>query len=1135
MRNKLKKFKIVLVGALLLGVSVSAWAQKVSLDYKNTKLETVLISVKNQTKMGLVFSDQLLDISRLISIKVKNVDLEVALTKILSGTQMTYEIKNNKIYFIEKKTVDDSKKKVTGVVKDMAGEPIIGANVLQYNSKSNGTITDINGHFELEVPENTFLEITYIGYTAQKVAVKEHSFLSIVLQDDSKLLDEVVVIGYGTRKKGELTGAVSSVDSKVFEARSIINAPSALQGTMPGVTVIRNSGQPGMDNVEFQIRGYSSITGKPNPLIIVDGVAGDINTINPLDIKDITVLKDASASIYGARASDGVIIVTTKNGAKGKAKISYSGSVGMKIPHFLKKMTDTKQMLDMYIEAAQFNGYTAPSQYVVDKVYSGDTSVDESGSWLDFYGSNYPGFYGYVDWQKEILSTAIQQNHSVNISGGSENHTYMVSAGYNKDGGYFNYGPEHKSNRYNVRVNDQIKNLFNHRLDLDIRFGYDSRRTSTPNNDFPTLLGSLNRTWSFLPVYNPSGHFYRFEYTQNVAQQLEEGNYEEEGLDRFTFNTRADLRIVRGLKLVGQFGLKNERYDLKSVAPTFNRYSWDDTVNNIANNPNNMRTLDDKSRQATYNAYLEYTGTFVKKHNANIMFGASHEEYYWRRVRPWAANNASNEIWDYSLFNPTKLSEINVRGGHSQWAITSYFGRIGYDYDKKYMVDFTLRADGSSKYADSKRWSALFPAVSAAWNITDESFMKRQKVLDNLKLRVSWGQAGNQQVSGDFAYIPLVNLNTNVYPFGKTGTYHTGATSSFASTDRTWETIEKYNFGLDFSLFNSRLTGSFEYFLTYNNDMLVSDNLPALLGATPPTLNIGKLRTYGYDIMLSWKDKIADFRYGITLILSDNQNKLVSLKGTSTVSEGLNATREGYPINSFFGYVSGGVIRTEEELNAYKSKVINLPNNFGIGDMMYQDLDGDGKISAVGDNGGDLVYLGNKTPRYTYSANFDFSYKTFDLSLFFQGVGKRTEMRTGDLIAPFYYRHFQPLQYWYGKTWNPNNPSAPFPRIIQGNRGYDDLRNWNYQYYSNASHRLLNVAYLRLKNITLAYNLPTKWLNVIGLERVRIYCSGEDLLTFASDKATWNRSFDPEEGWNRDDDKTYPFAKVISFGIDVTF
>jgi TonB-linked SusC/RagA family outer membrane protein len=442
--------------------------------------------------------------------------------------------------------------------------------------------------------------------------------------------------------------------------------------------------------------------------------------------------------------------------------------------------------------------------------------------------------------------------------------------------------------------------------------------------------------------------------------------------------------------------------------------------------------------------------------------------------------------------------------------------------------------DGSSKFAPKKRWSALFPSVALAWNLSEEDPVKSLDFFNNLKLRASWGQSGNQELSdfGNYDYISLISI-TGSYPLGSPNSGLPGAVPNIASTERTWETIETFNVGIDFTLMESRLTGSFDYYIKHNKNMLVNDQLPATLGGDAPAQNIGKLKTKGWDFSIGWNDKKGDFRYSVSAMVSDSKNKLIELKGNDSYGEGLIYAREGYSLNSYFGYQFDGIIKTDEQLNAYK-ELGNTPFNLNRGDVMYKDVDGDGKITAFGDpakgSKGDLVYLGNLLPRYTFSTNINLSYKRFDLSVILQGVGKRNGIRTGEFAYPFTAVWMQPLDYFYGKNWSPDNMDARYPRIIPGYVGFDELRSWNWRV---SSMRMNNLAYLKVKVLSLAYNLPQSVCSKLKMQSARVYFSGEDLFTFAKD--TWNRSFSPEETWERTDEQTYPFSSVFSLGLDIKF
>jgi len=1022
--------------------------------------------------------------------------------------------------------IAQQKNVITGKVKGQGNAPLAGVSVSVQGKPHTGTTTNASGEFSIEVALTEVLVFEHVGYQKQEVKLGSNAALDITLSLLETELNEVVVIGYGTKIKGELTGAVSKVGSRTFETRPLTNTMNALQGSLPGVTVTRGSGRPGAENYNLQIRGASSMSGG-KVLVLIDGIPGDLNLINPNDIAELTVLKDAAASIYGARAADGVVIVTTKKGKKGLPTVQYSGNYGIKTPHFLKKRTNTLQLAEMYDEGMRNINQPGVSQAVFDKIRN-NAAPDPTG-WLIFL-ENFPGFYQSHDWIDAVFGTGSQHMHNISVSGGGENNNYLFSLGYARNEGVFKHG-ENYSNRYNLRLNYDFK--LSNRLNFETRTSFESQPTVEP-----TTLGSIlyfvNQMGSYVPIYNPQGQLYKYQGGfRNPIQYLTEAGTAKSNSYRLSTNVKGNLQIIPDLKLVGQVGVTLDFADGKRTNPTFAQHNWDGSNFDIVNVPNSAVFTNSKNIYQNYTAYLDYNKTIGSKHRINAMAGASRETSDYQGQSITGYNFASNEIFTLNLADRTKTEYANFTGGASDWALQSYFGRLSYTFNRKYLLDFTTRMDGSSKFAKNKRWSALFPSVAFAWNLSDEDFISQLNVFSNLKARVSWGKSGNQELSfGNYDYISLINI-TGSYPMGVPNVGLPGAISNIASVNRTWETIETRNVGIDFSVLDSRLSGSFDYYIKRNNNMLVNDQLPATLGGTAPTQNIGKLETKGWDFALSWSDKIGEFSYSISGMISDAKNKLLELKGNDAYGEGLIYARQGYSLNSYFGYQYAGIIKDAHQLAEYK-QLENVPANVNIGDVMYSDVDGDGKITAFGDPAlgtkGDMVYLGNLLPRFVYSSNINLSYKGFDLGIFLQGVGKRQGIRTGEFSYPFPAVWMQPLEYFYGKSWTPENPDAPFPRIIPGFVGYDDVRNWNWRY---SSMRMNNLAYLRVKVLTLGYNLPQSMLRKARLQNVRIYVSGQDLLTFS--KGTWKNSFDPEETWERSDEQTYPFNKVISFGLDIKF
>lgn len=1113
-------------------------AQKVTVIARNSSIINCFNQIEQQTRFSFFYKTNLIATAVPVTIDLKNVPLETALERCFSKQPFTYSIEGRTIVIKPRPGEEHAvvlpeaalsiAREISGTVKDPQGNPLEGVTITVHGT-DNIVMTNAAGVFVLkDVPEAATLDVEMVGYFSKTVQPDASGRISVTLVPNIREIDEVVVIGYGTRTKGALTGSVSKVDSKTFEQRPLTNTLNGLQGAMPGVTVVRGSGQPGAEGYSLQIRGYSSINGN-QPLTLIDGVPGDMNTLNPNDIDNITVLKDAAASIYGARAADGVVIITTKRGKSsqsGAPFLSYSTNVGVKIPHFLKKMAITLQLAEMLSEGYVNVGRAPLSEEVMDKIRQG-AEPDPDGGW-NMYLENYPGFYQSFDWNKIMYGKPIQQNHNLNVSGGNTFSRYMFSVGYNNNNGIMNYG-KNKSDRYNMRLNYDFKVL--NKINIETRTSFDNQQTLEPSQ-INLVFNLIPRVWSYAPLYNTVGSFYTYQGYINPALALTDGGKRKAALSKFSTNIKADIELVKNLKLVGQTGVNLQYSDDNANYRTFPTLKWDGTVENVRYNPNSAYYANNRNLYKLFTAYLDYSGR-IGDHSIAVMAGASHEENDAQGETTWGYNFRSNDIFTLNLADRTKVEYSNFTGSLTDWALTSYFSRISYGFQQLFFADFTTRIDGSSKFSPDKRWSAIFPAASAGFDVSRLKFMDKQKVFDLLKLRASWGLSGNQELSfGNYDYIPLVNIS-GAYPFGSPNAGYPGAVSSIASPERTWEKIESKNIGLNMAFFKNRLGVDVDYFIKTNNNMLVNAEVPTVLGGVAPTQNLGVLETKGWELALSWKDKVGNLSYAVSGFVSDAKNKLKELKANDVFGEGLNRTRKGYALNSYFGYQFEGFIQTEEQLNAYK-QLTGVPANLGLGDVMFADVDGDGAITAFGDQSkgstGDLVYLGNLLPRYTYSANIDLNYKGIGLSLFFQGVGQRKGMRDGDFNKPMNWVWFQPLQYFYGKTWTPKNTDAQYPRIIPGSLGMDGVRDWDWR---PSAMRMDNLAYLRLKVITVSYDFPASLYSKLKMQSARIYASGQDLFTFA--KGTWKKSYDPEETWGRSDEQTYPFSKVISVGLDIRF
>ncbi|MES2376046.1 MAG: SusC/RagA family TonB-linked outer membrane protein [Bacteroidota bacterium] len=1133
------KLTFILITLSFLQIHAATFGQRVSLKVNNATLTEVVAKLRQQVDVDFLYNNNTLKNFKPVTIDIQNEELLTILDACFRDQPYTYNIVNKTVLITKKpeakvkidKVQAAVDQRITGVVKDSVTNETLPGVTVTVQGTNGGTYTDGSGQFSLNVPTlNSTIVFSSVGYNSVIVHLNGRSSVNVVMAKSDTKLSDVVVVGYGTRTKGAITGAISTVKSEVFENRPVLNTADALQGAIPGLTVTRASGQPGANTFELKIRGYSTINANgASPLILVDGIPGDLNTINTNDIAEISVLKDAAAAIYGARAADGVIIVTTKKGKRGTGgaapEVSYTLNYGLKVPTYLRKIQNTLQFAEFMDEGLRNIGIAGFPQAVFDKIKAG-APPDLASGWN--YGlTNYPSFYGYTDWNKVMYKNATQQMHSVSISGGGETSNYLVSLGYNRNAGIINYG-KNKSDLYNLRVNFDFR--LSKKISVETRTNFDNTATIEP-----TLLGSaltnVTRQYPYQPVYNPQGQFYGYQGYENPAQYLEQGGDSKNNSSRFATNFKVDYSIISGLKLTAQAAVRMNYGNGSITNPTITRWTYTGAVQDIRNTPNSANYSNSKSLNKLYQVYLDYNKDFAVDHNINFTAGASLEQSRSENQSTNGYNFASNDIFTLNLADRTKVAYAVFTGGVSTQALASYFSRLSYSYKGKFILDLTARADGSSKFAPEKRWSAVFPSAAFAYNLSKEKFIESLSIFDQLKLRVSIGKMGNQELGtlGVYGYIPLISVG-GTYPIGSPNAGLPGAVANPASTERTWETITNKNIGIDVAVLNSRLSFSFDYYNKTNNNMLVNVAVPVVFGATPPSTNQGKLVTKGFETSVTWRDKIGDFRYSVSAQVSDSKNKLVELKNSDAYGEGLNFTRKDYPIYSYFGYVYDGIIKTQAQLDAYKM-LQGVPARIGLGDVMYKDLDGDGKLTAFGDKtkglNGDMTYLGNLTPRYTFSSNINVGYKNFDLQVFLQGVGKRDVVYGGNIARPNTV-YWPSLALFYNQTWSPTRQDAQFPRYVPLGAGYDDVANYDYR---TSTKTLQNVAYVRFKVITLGYTLPAAVTNALKIKGAHIYVSGQDLFTMS--KGTYGGNFDPEDGYRNEG--TYPYNKVYSMGLNVKF
>jgi len=1118
------KLTIFLLIAAIMQVSATTFAQKLNLKQKEVTLKQVFKEIKKQTGYDVLYQPDKLNDNEKINADFNNAPLAEVIKVCLQGQSLgftfyetTIVIKGEKPTANYKPLPEDPQKNqladisVKGTVKDKTG-PLPGVTVVLKSTGKALTVTDSKGSFNVTVPENDMLVFKYVGYKTLEVSVNGKKDLDIVLEEASTSLNELVVIGYGTKQRKSLTGAVSSVGAEVFESRPVTNALQALQGEVPGMTIERSSGQPGNEGYSLNVRGYSSTNGGNTPLVLIDGVPGDLNLLNPDDIQSVDVLKDASASIYGARAANGVFIVTTKKGKKGKAVISYSGNAAITKESGMMKSPTTYQMALMDNEANIHNG-SAPmyTPALLQNIINNDPNpIDHPlyGGWKLFFTN--------TDWIKAVIGNGFQQKHNVSISGSNENSSYYLSGGYSDQKGVIRYA-DNGAKRYNLRLNYDYNLTKWLRLETKVAIE-NQRRTDIGGVGSAGLIQEATFGMPNVPITNPQGEYFAQGGWGNAVAEAKEGATSTFLTRNLNTNFKLIADVASGLKLNFQTGINYSSENDNDIAKSVPLYTWDGALAYYAiANPQqaSLTVYNSQTTYRDYTGYLQYTKKFGK-HDFDFMAGASHEEnnFDWFNAR--RDNFTSEDVWALNLGGTSNMTN---GGGGNHWGINSLFSRLSYAYDNKYLLEGSVRYDGSSRFEPGHQYG-LFPGVSVGWRISQEKFLKDVKFISDLKLRASYGQTGNQEGIGLYDYLQLISIG-GVYPFGAGSQTQSAALAGMVSTNRTWERLINKNVGIDASLFNSKLDISFDYFIKDNKNLLIPVTYPSLLGSVAPYSNSGQLKTWGFEGSIGYKDKIGKVDFSARVLISDAQNKVVNYGGADTYVPGINNIRQGYPINTYFAYVFDGLIRNQAQLDDYK-KLGGVPSDIQIGDAMFKDVNHDGKISAYGNkpgDDGDVVNVGTITPRYNFGLNLSARYSNFDVSVFLQGVGKRTIFRTGEYAIPWSDWWRQPPAFYFGQTWNADRPNAKYPELSNGN-----IRYWNYQ---PSTLMEINGAYVRLKNITIGYSLPKSLVEKVWLSKVRVYVSGQDIWEKDSVPGGW----DPEAaqwGYN------YPFQRFFSFGLDVT-
>lgn len=1098
MKARTKMKTLLLLGVLLFGFTVSAQSQKVSLDFKNERVEKVLASIKSQTGMSLVFSDQLVDVNRKVTMQLKDVTLKEALTRLLSEINLTFEIRNNKIYFIEKKAVSQPgsrKKRVTGVVKDVMGEPLIGANVVEKGRSTNGVITDFNGKFTLEVDESASLVVSYIGYLAQDIPTKGKGDFHIILKEDTNTLDEVVVTGYGDFKKATYTGSASVLTTEKLEALPVVSVGQMIESNIPGISVVAGtSSQPGAKTT-LRVRGVASMNASTEPLYVLDGVPipsydlsnftsmseaggmGFIETLNPADIESITVLKDAaSASLYGAKGANGVVLITTKKGKEGKLRVNMAAKYGITdFAYTYRPLMGGEERRELIHEGLV--------NFQLDKGVSEQEAQQYADANIDQYAKRLP--QGYSDWESALFKTGYQQDYNLSASAGNQNSSFIGSLGYTKQTG--------------VSLNSEMER-FTGRVDA--------------SNKYKKVEFGMNASFSWTKnVHLPEGKFYgsaiyasKVNLTPSTLIYNEDGTYASGYRENNGYNPILEAEVndyyARTVRAMGTAKIAYNVWDNLKVSSVFTVdysltkdffFQSPDGRDGATYQGRGRMQMTDRIRYTSQNN-LTYSKTFGK-HSVSAVTAFEVMKYDYEDL--YAAKKTYGQDINTSLGNAA--DPIDADQKLQEDALMSYVASVNYSYDDKYYASFSFRRDGSSRLSPDTRWGNFW-SLSASWRLSQERFMQPLKsVLSDLKLRASYGVNGNLPSS----YYGYQSTYT-------TGAFYSGKPSPWESTlgneELTWEKNYALNLGLDIGLF-SRVNVSLDWYTRTTKDLLMSKQLNSISGFSSLLTNVGQMRNTGVELEVRSNNiKTKDFSWTTAFNLSHNKNKILKLADLPWFVDGRYVRKEGYPFNTIY-------LREYAGVDPETGSALYYDNQ--------QDENGNYTKNKVTDPGqASPIPLKDITPTISGGFMNAFNYKFIDLSFNLSySFGGYSYDNASYILQDDGYSVISNKSTEQRRRWQKPGDITDVPRFVYGNK-----KGGNY----NSSRAIHSTDHIRLKSLILGLNAPKAWLQKLGIGNARIYFSGTNLLTWAA-----YDQYDPEMsgvvGFYTPPLKTYAFGLELKF------
>ncbi|TWW01311.1 TonB-dependent receptor [Chitinophaga pinensis] len=1100
---------------------------RISLQVSNEQLAQVLEKIEKQTSYVFVYSNDEIGAAQKITLSVKDRKLGEVLEMVLAPLEIKFEMINNKIILRQQAATTIQQQNditINGRVVNNKGEGVPGVNV-RLQGSSIGTSTNDQGFFTLKIPNgqaNGTLVCSSVGFIPSEVGISGRTNITVMLTEDSKDLGEIVVTAYGTQKRTQVTAAINTISTKDIESRPVTNMFQALQGTAPNLILQQNTAEPGAQ-MTLNIRGVGSLTGN-SPLIIIDGVQAGrdgLQNLNPYDVESISVLKDAASSaIYGSQAANGVIYITTKRGSKDeKPSVTYNGMYGFQTPTTLPRNVEAWEYMTLKNEALVNSGKTP--QYAPEDI-----------SYWHQRGSE-PAYL-----KEMIRNTTPQQNHSLSMTGGGKSSSYLVSLGYVDQGNMLQnsyVSEDFYYKRYNARANLAVD--VSKYVKVNVNLAYTKGIKRRQQADIGFLIRDAIRTPRIYPVQDSLGNFVVPSLnSNNVIAQLKYGGFNKEEKDNLLGGLDITVTPVKHFKLnfnaSGTYTITNqqERQNKYTYAPYYT----------TANPPlfNRMYEYEFKDLASNVYATAEYENTF-NKHYIKAQVGgrsdAINEEYGVKATRYGTTN--LDDDWTIGggyipkpdgTFDYANIGTYNDIINPNLYALNSVFGRVNYAFNDKYLAEFTWRYDGSSKLAPGHQWQ-FFPAFSLGWRITDEDFFGDfKKRFGNVKFRYSWGQVGNSNIGG-FNYLARVTLNSGKYPFNNTP--NAGADFSAYNETLQWEISTMSNYGVDVDLFNNKINASFDYFNKNTNGIYLFQVVPGTAGIGASLQNVGKVQNKGWELTVSYHAKTGPVNHTISGNLSDNLNKVVKYGEQSVQgSDFAFIIKEGFPIASYYGYKSNGLYQNLDDIKSAPKVPFAYNQQVMPGDVKYIDRNGDGVIDAD-----DRYVFGNPFPRYTFGFSYAANWKGWDFSMFWQGVGKRSQFLRGDIVEAFHNNEDHAFEQHLDR-WTPTNPDASYPRLTIGNA---DANNFAYSDYW-----LFDTKYLRLKNLQFGYTLPRSVSQMLHIQNARVYFTGQNILTFTPRRFR-DLGVDPEftqfddklsfTNYNAIAGRSYPNAATFSFGLDLKF